>query len=188
MADSSTHWVLWPFLEQKITERTDVLMQTNQALQREIAERRQVEEHIVALSLRNKLLLETTSDGIHVLDEEGHEGEDEARAEEADENADPDEGEVETPAGKEFVIRGVRDRGRCSRLRYAPAAAHARRSLSGRDVQALTYVLSWQCEQVYAPALGLCVWMGSIRLIDTKRSARGGYRGARHSRGGGHRG
>ena len=70
-ADSSTSWALWPFLEQKITERTDVLMQTNQALQREIAERRQVEEHIVALSLRNKLLLETTSDGIHVLDEEG---------------------------------------------------------------------------------------------------------------------
>ncbi|MBF0529831.1 MAG: PAS domain S-box protein [Deltaproteobacteria bacterium] len=60
------------YLEQRVSERTALLETVNEQLQEEIKERKQAEESVAALAIRNQTLLQNAGDGIHVLDEQGN--------------------------------------------------------------------------------------------------------------------
>ncbi|MBF0477455.1 MAG: PAS domain S-box protein, partial [Deltaproteobacteria bacterium] len=60
------------YLEQRVSERTALLESVNKELQEEIEERKQAEESVAALAIRNQTLLQNAGDGIHVLDEQGN--------------------------------------------------------------------------------------------------------------------
>ena len=58
-------------LETLVKERTLEISENNKKLEREIAVRKQTEVEIEKLSLRNKLLLETTLDGYILTESDG---------------------------------------------------------------------------------------------------------------------
>ncbi|MBF0525466.1 MAG: PAS domain S-box protein [Deltaproteobacteria bacterium] len=60
------------YLEQRVSERTALLEAANGQLQEEVKERKQAEESVAALAIRNQTLLQNAGDGIHVLDEQGN--------------------------------------------------------------------------------------------------------------------
>ena len=60
VADSSASWALWPFLEQKINERTTFLTQINQTLQEEITERKQAQAALLQSEERLRAIIDAT--------------------------------------------------------------------------------------------------------------------------------
>jgi len=70
-AAAASRWGLWPYLEQKVNERTLALEKANQDLQMEIVERRWAEQALRCSETKFRTLYDLTSDAVMLLDENG---------------------------------------------------------------------------------------------------------------------
>jgi PAS domain S-box-containing protein len=62
--NAKTNRALWPYLEMRVGERTAALIQANEAMQKEIAERRQAEEALRASEAKYRRLFEDAAIGV----------------------------------------------------------------------------------------------------------------------------
>jgi PAS domain S-box-containing protein len=69
-ATATTRWGLWPYLEEKVKERTRALEKANEDLQKEIAERKLTEQALQDSEERYRQLFAAETDAILLLDRE----------------------------------------------------------------------------------------------------------------------